>query len=105
MYTPTFAVVKKLDPNMPEIELTTRHPDLIYDVGMHEGEDTDFYLKKGFRVIGFEADPDLIERCRNRFSREIGEGRLTLVEGAIVERTDVNKSQTIKFYQNKNNPV
>jgi FkbM family methyltransferase len=91
---------------MPAIESTKKkHSDLIYDVGMCKGEDADFYLKKGFRVIGFEADPDLTERCRIRFSREIGEGRLTLVVGAIVERTDVNKSQSVKFYQNKNIPV
>ena len=44
---------------------------LIYDVGMHKGEDSDFYLKKGFRVVGFEADPDLAELCRQRFSKQI----------------------------------
>jgi hypothetical protein len=31
------------------------HPDLIFDVGFHRGEDTDFYLKKGFRVVAVEA--------------------------------------------------
>src|ERR1019366_6379367 len=76
--TLSFAVVQKLGLVMPEIESTRRHADLIYDVGMHKGEDSDFYLQKGFRVIGFEADPDLIEHCRNRFSREIEQGRLTI---------------------------
>jgi len=28
---------------------------LIYDAGMHRGEDAEFYLKKGFRVVGIEA--------------------------------------------------
>jgi 16S rRNA A1518/A1519 N6-dimethyltransferase RsmA/KsgA/DIM1 with predicted DNA glycosylase/AP lyase activity len=37
---------------------TPKHKDLIYDVGMHHGEDTEFYLRKGFRVVAFEADPD-----------------------------------------------
>ncbi len=36
-----------------------KYDDLIYDVGMHKGEDADYYLKKGFRVIGFEAIPEL----------------------------------------------
>jgi FkbM family methyltransferase len=89
---------------MPELESTRRHFDLIYDVGMHKGEDSDFYLKKGFRVIGFEADPDLVEHCRKRFSREIEQGRLTLVEGAIVEHTEAT-GQSVSFYQNKNNSV
>lgn len=29
--------------------------DIIYDVGLHVGQDTDFYLKKGFKVIAFET--------------------------------------------------
>lgn len=59
--------------------------DLIYDVGLHMGEDTDFYLKKGFRVVAFEANPYLIERCKKRFKVELDEGRLTIIEGAIVD--------------------
>ena len=104
-HTFSLAVVQKLSPVMPEIESTRRHADLIYDVGMHKGEDSDFYLKKGFRVIGFEADPDLMEHCRNRFSREIDQGRLTLVEGAIVEHTEQTTAESVRFYQNKNNSV
>ena len=41
-----------------------KHKDLVYDVGMHKGEDTEFYLRKGFRVIAFEADPDLAHSGR-----------------------------------------
>ena len=33
-----------------------KYRDLLYDVGMHRGEDAEFYLRKGFRVIGFDAD-------------------------------------------------
>jgi len=29
-------------------------PNLIYDLGLHRGEDTDLYPKKGFGVIGVE---------------------------------------------------
>lgn len=34
---------------------------LIYDIGAHLGEDTDFYLKKGFKVVAIEANPFLAE--------------------------------------------
>jgi hypothetical protein len=44
--------------------------NLIFDVGLHKGEDTDFYLRKGFRVVAFEAHPDLILNCEVRFERE-----------------------------------
>lgn len=30
---------------------TPKHPDLIYDIGAHRGEDSEFYLRKGFRVV------------------------------------------------------
>ena len=74
-----------------------KHDDLIYDVGMHQGEDTNFYLRKGFRVIAFEADPDLVNNCRTRFSEELASGQLTIAEGAIVD--DVSQP-TITFYKN-----
>ena len=31
--------------------------DLIFDVGCNNGDDTDFYLRKGFRVVAIDADP------------------------------------------------
>ena len=34
---------------------------LIYDVGAHKGEDTEYYLRKGFRVIAIEAMPEFCE--------------------------------------------
>ena len=87
-------------------KVVTKRGDLIYDVGMHNGEDADYYLKKGFRVIGFEADPDLLKHCRNRFSKEIENGRLIIIEGAIVDlRSEEIVGQTVKFYKNQNKTV
>lgn len=79
-----------------------RHPDLIYDVGMHLGEDTGFYLRKGFRVVGFEADPQHVQLCRGRFATEIADGQLTLVEGAIVAESALAAGQQrVAFYRNE----
>jgi len=74
--------------------------NLIYDVGMHQGQDTDFYLKKGFEVVGFEANPANIEFCKQRFAQAIEENRLTIVEGAIVENAAIDEK--VRFYLNKN---
>jgi len=71
--------------------------DLIFDVGLHRGEDTDFYLKKGFRVAAFEADPDLVAHCRARFRDAISGGRLQIVEGAIAPET---AGERLAFYKN-----
>jgi FkbM family methyltransferase len=60
--------------------------NLIYDLGVHIGQDSDFYLKKGFTVVAVEANPALCEGLRLRFSQEIAEGRYVLVEKAVGER-------------------
>ena len=77
--------------------------DLIYDVGMHQGEDTEFYLKKGFRVIAFEANPDLAASARAKFGDYIGNGKLVVVEGAIVEPS--YPAEAVEFYKNDKNSL
>jgi len=73
--------------------------DLVFDLGLHKGEDTAFYLKKGYRVVAVEADPDLAAECRRRFRAEIDRGSLHIIEGAIVAVNDC-KDGYIKFYKN-----
>jgi FkbM family methyltransferase len=72
---------------------------LIFDIGMHKGEDTAFYLAKGYRVVGIEADPDLAEFCRRRFASDIFRGRLLLIQGAVVAKDCVDQGK-VRFYQN-----
>lgn len=38
---------------------------MIYDIGCHKREDASFYLKLGYKVIAFEADPYLIDYLKN----------------------------------------
>ncbi|HEX9167884.1 MAG TPA: FkbM family methyltransferase [Roseiarcus sp.] len=64
----------------------TNVANLIFDLGTHNGQDSDFYLKKGFNVVAVEANPALCNSLRQRFAREITEGRYTLVEKAVGER-------------------
>ena len=83
----------------PVLHHVQKHDDLIYDVGLEAGNDSDFYLKKGFRVVAFEADATLAQAGRQRFAQAISESRFTLVEGAIVEPEVVASGQrTITFY-------
>ena len=56
---------------------------LIADIGMHDGRDTDFYLKKGFRVVAVEANPQLAEMNMKQFARYIKEGDLTIINAAL----------------------
>ena len=59
--------------------------NLIFDVGMHAGEDTEYYLKRGFSVVAIEADPELAANGDRRFATDIESGRLTIVNKAIAE--------------------
>jgi FkbM family methyltransferase len=68
--------------------------DLIFDVGCNNGDDTDFYLRKGFRVVAIDADKALCEAVSKRFASEIASGRCEVVFGAAGERT----GDTVTFY-------
>ena len=58
---------------------------LVYDVGLHNGNDTAYYLYKGYRVVAVEADPTLVAQAGRRFRRQIADGRLILVNAAVSE--------------------
>lgn len=59
--------------------------NLIYDVGMFNGDDTAYYLAKGLSVVGVEANPNLIPKLKDRFQTEIGQGRLFVENVAITD--------------------
>ncbi len=70
--------------------------DLIYDLGLHHALDAGFYLAKGFRVVGLEANPAFVERARAQFATEIGSGQFDLVGKALWQQDD----EEISFYLN-----
>jgi FkbM family methyltransferase len=62
--------------------------NLIFDVGLHKGEDSLYYLTKGFRVIGIDADHSLIENARNYFSKYLMSNQLILLNFALSNNDD-----------------
>jgi FkbM family methyltransferase len=73
--------------------------DLIFDVGMHRGEDAAFYLQKGFRVVAIEADPAHCAVAAERLRRFVESGQLTIVNTAISTR-----KEKVEFYRNLDVP-
>ncbi|MFN0011088.1 MAG: FkbM family methyltransferase [Phycisphaerales bacterium] len=57
--------------------------NLVYDVGMHNGDDTAYYLARGYRVVAIEADPTLADDGRKRFADALAAKRLTIVNCAV----------------------
>ncbi len=57
--------------------------DIAFEIGPGTGMLTRELLKRAKRVVALEADPELFEKLRADFAREIAEGRLVLVQGDI----------------------
>ena len=69
---------------------------LIFDVGANLGQDSRYYLDKGFNVVAIDADPALCEKLRQRFAAEILRDRLRVVQVGVGEEAGV-----LPFYVNE----
>jgi FkbM family methyltransferase len=72
--------------------------DLIYDFGVNHGRDTEFYLLKGFRVVGIEANPSIFMDLTKRFSCFIDSAQLVLLNVGVWHEASV-----LDFYVNLDN--
>lgn len=72
--------------------------DLIIDVGMHHGRDTEFYIAKGFRVAAVEANPGLVQKAEDRLTTHLSAGRLRIYNVAIAPHRG-----TLDFWINEAN--
>jgi len=72
--------------------------DLIFDLGMNNGDDAEYYLKRKFRVIAVEANPLLCEFASKRFHREIKSGMISIVNSAISDTCG-----PVQFFVNQQN--
>jgi FkbM family methyltransferase len=69
--------------------------NLVFDIGLHRGEDSEFYLRKGFYVVGVEANSALCEEVSHRFHAEIKSGQIRIINKAVAHEPGV-----VKFYTN-----
>ena len=69
-------------------------PKLIFDIGMHNGQDTKFFLHNKAKVVAVDADPKMIENAQSEFSNFIDTNQLVLVNKAIGE----TEGQELNFY-------
>lgn len=66
-----------------------RANNIIFDIGMHTGEDTAFYLAKGFRVVAVDASVALVRAGEARFAEQIKAGLLTIRHAAIARERGI----------------
>jgi FkbM family methyltransferase len=68
---------------------------LIFDIGANNGDDTRFYLAKGFRVVAVEADPALCAAMTREFATEIATGALVIENVGVADAVG-----TLDFFVN-----
>jgi FkbM family methyltransferase len=73
---------------------------LAYDVGMNNGDDCEYYLAKGYRVVAVEANPQLCKLASARFKPEIDEKRLLVLNIGVGA-----KAGRLPFYVHRYNSV
>jgi len=63
--------------------------NLIYDVGMHNGDDTAYYRHLGYTVVAIDANPQACANARQRFQADVDGGLLTIVNVGITKEPGV----------------
>jgi FkbM family methyltransferase len=69
---------------------------LIYDVGMAEGDDTAYYLAKGARVIGIEANETVCNFVHEKFHSAVKTGQLRILNVAV----GAEEADAVEFFIN-----
>jgi FkbM family methyltransferase len=64
--------------------------NLVFDLGFHNGDDTDYYLQRGCSVVAVEANPDLVKIGAKRFKKYLDENKLTLLNYAVSDKKGKN---------------
>ncbi|GAA3099342.1 hypothetical protein GCM10010520_51000 [Rhizobium viscosum] len=76
----------------PIDEVPSEVSGLIFDLGLHQGYDSRFYLNKSFRVVGLEAVPALCASAAKRLAH-FGD-RITIVNKALYSKS----GEKVTFY-------
>lgn len=73
--------------------------NIIIDVGMHDGKDSEYYARRGFSVIAFEANTEICQTARERFKNAELDEKIDIRNLAISN----NSGEEVTFYVNKFN--
>ena len=88
---------KRLNPNYEqELEkLYTNKGDLlIFDLGFNTGDTAIYYLNHGYKVIGVEANEELVNKCLVNYNKFISDNKLQIINKCISDKT----GDEIPFY-------
>ena len=81
MQSPVFRDSRKAVPFVHRPEVLQQSKSVcrtVFDVGMNNGDDSAYYLSKGFTVVAVEANPILVQRAHTRFQAEIASRQMVI---------------------------
>ncbi len=62
-------------------------PDLVFDIGLHRGDDAAYYISLGYSVLGIEANPLLADACKIRFEKEIRAEQMKVINAGLLKES------------------
>lgn len=68
---------------------------IIFDFGMHVGQDSAQYLRAGYQVIAVEANPEMVDKAKIKFSNQLDNGQLTILNLGVGAENGI-----LTFYKN-----
>lgn len=60
---------------------------LVFDLGMYDAADTQYYLEEGFRVVAIEANPALAQRGERELENYVQAGQLKIINAAVANES------------------
>ena len=67
---------------------------LIFDLGFYNGDSSNFYIKNGYKVIGVECNPKMIQISNEKYEKYISDGTLTIIDKCVSD----HDGDKIPFY-------
>ncbi len=77
--------------------------DTVLEIGPGEGTLTALLLKRAGRVLAVEKDEELVEKLKERFKKEIENGKLEIIEGDILEKNVIIEPFEVRRHENEEN--
>lgn len=68
--------------------------DLVFDLGMHEAQDTNYYLSLGYRVVAVDASVEMVEKAQRKYAGLYTDKNLTVLNYAMSDKD----GESVEFY-------
>lgn len=68
--------------------------NLVFDLGFHNGDTSEYYLKNGYKVVGVDCNQNILNEARCKFTKYINKGDLIVLDKCISDKNN----DTISFY-------